>query len=111
MKIWLDDFREMPVFYDTRCENASEAINLIMTGEVTHISFDHDLGRYTRTGYDVAKIIESLAYEKMIPRIKWAIHTANPRGRMDIELAMKSADRFWDLTESENHSIITSKEK
>lgn len=97
MKIYLDDLRENPYPDYVLVRSAEEAIELIKTGEVTHISFDHDLGPpELGDGYGVAKVIEELAHEKAIPKMEWQIHSANPRGQKDIYLAMKSAERFWD---------------
>jgi hypothetical protein len=82
-----------------------------MIGEydITHISFDHDLGygNKNKTGYDVACYIEALAeaesnlkkhnveYVK-VPHPTWEIHSRNPVGRKRIEQAMKSAERYWN---------------
>lgn len=96
MKIYLDDLRENPYPDFIPIRNAPEAISLVETGEVTHISFDHDLGEPENgSGYDVAVRIEELAYHGKIGRIEWMIHSANPVGRVNIERAMKSADRYW----------------
>lgn len=94
MRIWLDDIREMPKDFDIWVKNPEYAGLLISTGQVTYISFDHDLG-YDQTGYDVAKVIESMAHDGSIDYIGWDIHSANPVGRKNIEMAMKSAERFW----------------
>jgi hypothetical protein len=96
MRIWLDDKREMPKDFDFWAKTADEAAKQIKTGNVTHISFDHDLGTGNNTGYAVAAYIEQLAYDGEIKPLTWEIHTANPAGRKYIELAMESADRFWE---------------
>lgn len=113
MKIWLDDVRKMPTGYDMWCKNAHDAISLIETGKVTHISFDHDLGGFALiySGGYVANAIEQLAFQGKIPRLTWECHSMNPEGKRYIIFAMKSADRFWDLTESKNHDIIHTEEK
>lgn len=97
MKIYLDDIRENPYPYHIPVRNAPVAIEFIKTGNVTHISFDHDLGEPENgTGYDVAVAIEELAFNDKIKPIKWTIHSANPVGRVNIERAMRSADRYWE---------------
>lgn len=100
MKIWLDDERPMPDYYDTHVKTALECIALIKTGTVTHISLDHDLGceHYSEpnNGYHVAKEIERLAYEGAIPPISMQVHTANPAGRKNICAALQAACKFWN---------------
>lgn len=59
------------------------------------ISLDHDLGG-DDTAMPVARMIEEGAYRKELPRIKWQIHSANPVGRMNLQAALGSADRYWN---------------
>ena len=104
MKIWLDDERDPcnPVIQskfgakgdEVWVKTSSHAIFLIKTEQVTHISFDHDLGG-DDNGYIVAQEIERLAYEKLINRINWRVHSQNPVGRNRIRAAMKNADKYW----------------
>ena len=67
MKVYLDDERSMPRFFDTHVKTAKEAIDLLKTGEVTHISLDHDLGvgYEDNTGCTVAKYIEQAAFRRL----------------------------------------------
>lgn len=96
MRLWLDDVRPMPEGFDYHCLTAKDAIYCVEKCAVYSISFDHDLGEPENgTGYDVAKAIEAGAANGTIPRMTWAIHSANPVGRKNIEAAMKSAERFW----------------
>ena len=47
MKLWVDDIRKMPSWYDVWAKTADQAIavlSVLKTGKVTHISLDHDLG-------------------------------------------------------------------
>lgn len=102
MKIWLDDLRPMPFKngipeYTFLCKTASEAIELLSTGCITFISFDHDLGD-VQTGYTVACYIEQQVYNGKIPMPDWEIHSANPVGRKNIKRAMESAERFTKRT-------------
>ena len=97
MKIFLDDIRECKNPDFIICRTADEAIKLIKSGDVSFISFDHDLGdEKALTGYDVACYIERLVYYNRIKCPKWGIHSANPVGRKRIELAMDSARLLSD---------------
>ena len=94
MRIWLDDIRPAPAGYIHHTD-PEVVIELLLTGQVTAISFDHDLGEDMLSGYDVAKVIEQLAFEACITRVEWQIHSANPVGRKNIEAAMRNADKYW----------------
>jgi hypothetical protein len=93
MRLYLDDVRPTPDGYDLRAYTAQEAITMLTTGMVTFISFDHDLGEEKNgTGYDVAKWIEEQAYTHshfIVP--DWQVHSANPVGARNIDVAMRSA--------------------
>ena len=96
IKIWLDDVRPMPNGFTHHCKTAQEAIDLLKTNNVIHISFDHDLGDVDElSGYTVACYIEFAAYEKRIHPLTWEIHSANPIGRQRIQYSMQHADSFW----------------
>lgn len=100
MRIWIDDVRPMPKGFDKHFKSYREAYMFLMAhGDVvTHISFDHDLGSMDpkQTGYELARAIERWASKHLITRMTWAVHSANPVGKKNIEAAMKSAERFWD---------------
>lgn len=106
MKIWLDDIRTPPDDTWTWVKNVYEAIGLIMSFNIEKISFDHDLGIYSvgtfekNNGYEVAKAIEILSSIGAINPFSWSIHSANPVGRHNIEMAMKNADKYWDKIDS-----------
>lgn len=94
MKIYLDDIRDCPDGF-ILCRTAEEAIALIKTGQVTFISFDHDLGTEL-TGYDVAKFIEEayiMGELKLFPQ--WRIHSANPVGVRNIMAALLKAEGYF----------------
>ncbi len=101
MLIWLDDQlgdpelpgREVPQGH-VGCRTALEAIRLLRRGQVTHLDFDHDLGRCF-DGCTVAKYIEKGAQQGTIPPLTWTIHSANPVGAARIQAVMLSAERFW----------------
>lgn len=96
MIVWLDDERPMPEGYDVHARNAREAIELLAGGEVTFMSFDHDLGSGNGSGSDVAKYVEEYAWRGTLKRLGWAIHTANPVGRSYMFSCMQNADKYWD---------------
>lgn len=101
MRVWLDDVRKKPSDFDIHIYDAEYAIKVLRKGIVTHMSFDHDLGDESEmTGYAVARAIEEMAYHKQIPRLTWAIHSANPVGRENIRRAMEAADKYWSQHES-----------
>lgn len=97
MKLYLDDKRtpQTSLGWDIICRTAESAMQIVKTGVVTEISFDHDLGA-GRSGYDVALLIEFLASKKLIPKMKWNVHSSNPPGANNIRLAMTSADLYWE---------------
>lgn len=95
MKIFLDDLRNAPDDTWTTCRTAEDAIRLLATGKVSHISFDHDLGEESvRNGNDVAKWIERAVDEQWILVPKWQVHSMNPVGRQNIIETMLSAERI-----------------
>ena len=94
MRVWLDDERPMPPGFDVHVKTVKEAIRVLGTKKVKHISLDHDLGGLA-TGYDVALWIEEKAFTMSIPRLTWEVHSMNPAGAMRIRMAMESADRQW----------------
>lgn len=97
IRVYLDDKRTTPDGFDLRVYTAPAAIAALETGTVEHISLDHDLGLLPEEGcgYDVAVWIEEAAYLNKIPRLTWAIHSANPVGRKRMEAALVNADRYW----------------
>ena len=106
MKLWLDDVRPPPdeswhwaktleiAFIEMSCNGPNLEL----------ISFDHDLGTNakgeTLDSMAVAKLLESLAYQRVGKRIPWQIHSANPVGRKNLQAALESADRYWHQWEN-----------
>ncbi len=95
MKLWVDDERPMPLDFDIHVKTAREAIAQIDTGKITVISFDHDLGE-EENGYTVASYIEAGAYFGTIGKMELRIHSANPVGVKNIQLAFQGARKFWN---------------
>ena len=100
MKIWMDDVRELPSGRNgwVWMKTGEEVIEALNSGDVKEISFDHDLGD-GMSGYDVAKVIERMAFDGELEPIVWNIHSANLVGRKNIEMAMMKAEQFWSLEE------------
>jgi hypothetical protein len=99
MRLYLDDVRVTPHNFDLRAYTADEAIELLETGQVDFISFDHDLGpAEAGTGYDVALWIEEQAATNPAFRVPdWAVHSANPVGAVKIHKAMINAELLEHL--------------
>jgi hypothetical protein len=95
MRLYLDDVRQTPPDFDLRARTAAEAIEMLKTGRITMISFDHDLGEpECGTGYDVARWIEKQVYTNPEFRMPdWRVHSGNPVGAGNIHRAMLSAAR------------------
>lgn len=94
IEIFLDDVREPPAgFHGVICRTARSAIQVLSTGLVSYISFDHDLGTEL-TGYDVATYIEESVYKGIFTCPKYAVHSANPVGAARIHAAMTSATKL-----------------
>ena len=110
MKLWIDDVRPMPSDFDLWAKTADEAVRMLIDKDITHISFDHDLGERwkgddTNTGYYVATMIESWAFQKArcgdfmydtLTEYTWDIHSQNPIGAKRIEQAMTNAQKYWN---------------
>ena len=96
MKLYLDDLRT-PYPGWVLVKTAQEAIKALVSGEVTHISLDHDLGDddLFGTGYDVIVWIEEQVFINgfIAPQIQ--IHTANVSGRVKMEAAKIAISQFY----------------
>src|ERR1017187_4711059 len=91
MKLYLDDERTAPEGW-VQVRWPDEAIELLHTGAVTHLSLDHDLGDDERgTGYDVLLWIEEqVALYGFVPAAIMEVHSANPAGRKRMEAAIEA---------------------
>lgn len=83
MKVWLDDVREAePGWVWVKTPEA--AIELLESGRVAAISFDHDLGfddsGVERTGYEVVLWIEEAVALRGFQPPEMRVHSANPPG-------------------------------
>ncbi|MEM1007702.1 MAG: cyclic-phosphate processing receiver domain-containing protein [Myxococcota bacterium] len=90
MKVYLDDERTPPAGW-TLVRWPQDAIDLLMTGQVTALSLDHDLGDDDRgTGYDVILWIEeAVATQGFVPPTI-SVHSANASARVKMELGVQS---------------------
>lgn len=97
MKIYLDDERPTPEGWH-RTFTAQETIELLETGVVTHLSLDHDLGApEAGTGYDVVCWIEQQTHEgEFIPPVM-TIHSANPVGRKNMQMAIHNINNNFKV--------------
>ena len=95
MKVYLDDERVAPIEW-VQVRWPTEAIELLQTGMVTHLSLDHDLGDDQRgTGYDVLAWLEQeVALHKFSPPTEIYVHSANPAGRKRMLAAIDSIFRL-----------------
>lgn len=97
MKIFLDDIRPAPQGWKL-VRWPQEAISLLMTGAVTNLSLDHDLGDDKRgTGYDVIIWLERAVVDYGIVPPKIKVHSANIAARKRMEQGIFSIERLHRL--------------
>lgn len=98
IRVWLDDVRPMPDGFDVWVKTSKEAIDVLKRGGVSFISLDHDLGEEkTGTGYDVAKFIEEMAFERELSPMEIRVHSANPVGSKNMMSCINNARKFWGI--------------
>jgi hypothetical protein len=103
MNVYLDDERVAPEGW-IQVRWPDEAIKLLQTGNVTHLSLDHDLGDDQRgTGYDVLLWIEQqVALHHFLPPKEIYIHSANPAGRKRMLAAIESIFKIHSSTATQH---------
>jgi len=97
MKVFLDDIRTAPQGWKL-VKWPQEAISLLMTGSVTDLSLDHDLGNDKKgTRYDVITWLEKAVsdYGIIPPKIK--VHSANIAARKRMEQGITSIERLYRM--------------
>jgi hypothetical protein len=94
IRLWVDDCRPAPAGW-THAFTVAEAITILRTGRVTHCSLDYHLTGDEK-GHEVATFIKEEAYAGRLPRLAWAVHTADPRGAEHLRQILADADLFWD---------------
>lgn len=90
MKVYLDDERHAPDgWHQVRWPD--EAIRLLESGKVTHLSLDHDLGDDERgNGYDVVLWLEeAVATRRFVPP-QITVHSANSSARTKMEAGIRA---------------------
>ncbi len=92
MKVYLDDERNTPIGWH-RVYWPDEAIALLKTNKVTHISLDHDLGDDERgTGNDVVLWIEEAVFTQGFKPPIMNVHSANSSARDKMNLGIKNIE-------------------
>lgn len=94
-QLFLDDVRDVTWVYPLTdpnawvvCRSFSEALDVFKKqGWPHHVSFDHDLGDQTPTGYDFAKFLvdSDLDFDSMPYNFTFTVHSANPVGAANIQ--------------------------
>lgn len=93
-EIFLDDRRPTPEGW-VRAYWPGEVIAWLKTGEVTHLSLDHDLGDDARgTGYDVLVWLEEAIFDGVVHMPEVSIHSANAAARQRMIAAVRSIHRL-----------------
>lgn len=93
MRLYLDDRREPTDGYDVLARTAARAIHHLKSGEVTHLSLDHDLGG-EETGMEVLDWIQREMTEGgFVPPEVMVAHSGNPAGRAALNRAIESIRR------------------
>ena len=95
MKVWLDDVHPAPEGW-THILWTQEAVELLVKGNVTHISLDHDLGDdEPGTGYDVLLwMIEQATMMSSFRPPMMTVHSANVSARQKMLAAIAKIERI-----------------
>lgn len=85
------------------CRTLDNVSSVIMArGMPSYISFDHDLGQYKTTGYDIAKFIINWSmndpYNPLPDDFSFYVHSQNPIGKANIEGLLNNYLSFRDKT-------------
>lgn len=93
MKVFLDDERTTPEGW-VRAYWPDEVIALLRSGQVTHLSLDHDLGDDARgTGYTVLLWLEEQVVVSGMQPPELRVHSANSSARLKMEAAIRSIEK------------------
>ncbi len=103
MKVWLDDIRPAPEGW-VRAFWPQDVIALLETGEVTHLSLDHDLGDDERgTGYGILRWVEEAVATRGFRPPEIRIHSGNPPAHERMLAAVRSIERLANSSEGEKN--------
>lgn len=99
MKVFLDDERKTPTGW-FRVFEPFQAIAMLETGMVTHISLDHDLGDddVIGTGNDVLVWIEEMVATKGFVPPHILIHSANPSAGNKMRAGITQIRKLYEAT-------------
>lgn len=92
--LWLDDVRPAPAGW-AHARSVNDAKALLSAGEVTHASFDHDLGDYSGDGGDGTRLTDWLAETGHWPTGGVRVHSSNPVG---VATMLATMDRYAPYT-------------
>lgn len=97
MKVFLDDERQTPDGW-FRVYEPCQAIGMLESGEVTHISLDHDLGDDDGcgTGYDVVLWMEEKVALSDFTPPKITVHSANPPARKRMKQGIEQIRKIYE---------------
>jgi hypothetical protein len=90
MRVWLDDIRPAPKGWNY-VATVADAQTLLQTGDVTHLSLDHDLGEDTPEAYALCLW---MAENDVWPTEWIGIHSANPVGRDNMRAVINRYSPF-----------------
>ena len=75
----------------TWAKTAYEAIGWVeRSRDITHISFDHDLGENNGDGHQVVSLVEERVFSGLMKAPEMTIHSDNPVGANRIRLAIEA---------------------
>ena len=105
MKVFLDDERTTPEGW-FRVYEPNQAIALLESGLVTHISLDHDLGddEGIGTGNDVLVWIEEQVYANNFDPPRIFVHSANPSAKQKMQAGIEQIRKFYEAKCNDNRS-------
>ena len=95
MKVYLDDVREPTPDGWVRTYTAPETIELLRSGQVSHLSLDYDLGEGNGVGKgsDVTDWIEEQVVTNNFHPPQMVIHSDNPAGIERMRQTIRSIQR------------------
>lgn len=103
MQIFLDDLRDPPNDSWVVARSYVEFIDVVRkSSDITHLSFDHDLGDNVPTGQDAAKffIERAMDFPEVVQSLKIVnVHSANPPGAANIRGLFLSAQKHGIIPE------------
>jgi len=96
--VFLDDNRPCPDERWTLVNWPQEAIDILKTGNVTHLSLDHDLGNDRRgKGYDVILWIEKqVATNDFKPPKVMLAHSSNESAKLKMRAGIRAIRKIYN---------------